>query len=81
MKKYHEKNDLRLSDIHGPVADSDTGIQTRNKHAEEAALQSTNLTTFDIESRVFLNDNLTAAAAKVKYLGRKLVRENKICTC
>ncbi|KAI8118017.1 hypothetical protein FF38_07835 [Lucilia cuprina] len=71
MRKYQEKYDLKLNQIRGIFKDIDD-----NK--DENSVETTEHEDCDIEARVFLNDNLTAAASKLKYLGRKLIREKKI---
>ncbi|KAI8129519.1 hypothetical protein FF38_13125 [Lucilia cuprina] len=69
MKKYYENHDLKLSHIYK------TNSATADTNDIEAGETENGN---EIESRVFLNDNLTKTASRIKYLCRKLMREKKI---
>lgn len=83
MDKYHKKYDLKLNqiytiDINDDDAESNYAPNESEANIFTAGEQAQNENAGDIEARVFLNDNLTSAAAKIKYVGRKLIREKKI---
>lgn len=84
MRKYHENHNLQLNQIYQQRETADDGEVNNEENdgqGETAGAVRSNGSrdnARDIEARVFLNDNLTAPAAKVKYLGRKLLREKKI---